>query len=188
VQNYYPSIFSIPLFCENFSLDNDSIESFCLSERKSNSGRNISNVGGWQSNDFSLNKPPTELRELMKCIFDFSSKICEFMDIQPTLSGNGWMNINEYGHFNWSHTHPESALSGVYYVKTPDNGGNIEFENPSMSMMTSMRVRNYNPFNSSSLQVPSEKGMMYIFPSWLPHKVHPNLSNEKRISISFNLK
>ncbi len=188
MQNHYPSIFSIPLFRETFSLDNEIIESFCLSKRKTDKGRNISNVGGWQSNDFNLNNPPKELKDLTKSIFDFSSKICDFLNIERTLSGNGWMNINEYGHFNWSHTHPESALSGVYYVKTPDGCGNIEFENPSMSMMTSIKVKGYNPFNSSSINIPSEKGTMYIFPGWLPHKVHPNLSKEERISISFNLK
>jgi uncharacterized protein (TIGR02466 family) len=186
--NIYPTIFSIPLFCQKFSLNDDNLKSFCLFRKGSDSGRIISNVGGWQSNNFNLNKPPKELKEVVKCIFDFSLEICNFLNIEPVSSGQGWMNVNEYGHFNWCHTHPESALSGVYYVKTPNNCGNIEFQNPSMDLMTSMKVKKYNAFNSSSIVVPSEEGTMYIFPSWLPHKVHPNLSNEERISISFNLK
>jgi hypothetical protein len=186
--NPYPTIFSIPLFRQKFSLDNESIKSFSLFRKQTDSGRVISNVGGWQSNEFNLKKPPKELKEVSKCIFDFSLEICKFMGIEPVSGGTAWININENGHFNWSHTHPQSTLSGVYYVKTPNDCGNIEFENPSMSLMTNMKVKSYNVFNSSSLMVPSEEGTLYIFPSWLPHKVHPNLSNEERISISFNLK
>ena len=186
--NPYPTIFSIPLFCQKFSVDNDNIKSFSLSKKQSDNGRIISNVGGWQSNDFNLKKPPKELKEISKYIFDFCLEICNFMDIKLVSGGTGWININEHGHFNWCHTHPESALSGVYYVKTPLDCGDIEFENPSMDLMTNMEVRNYNIFNSSALKVPSKEGTMYVFPSWLPHKVRPNLSKEERISISFNLK
>jgi len=186
--NPYPTIFSTPLFCQKFSLNNENIKEFCLSRKNSDSGRVISNVGGWQSNNFNMSKPPKELKDLVKCIFNFSLEICDFLDIESTSSGHGWINVNQYGNFNWSHTHPGSALSGVYYVKTSTDCGNIEFENPSMNLMTNMKVKKYNVFNSSSLMVPSEEGTLYIFPSWLPHKVHPNLSNEERISISFNLK
>lgn len=186
--NPYPTIFSLPLFRKELALNHDDVQSFCFSRKKSDSGRKITNVGGWQSNDFNLKKPPKELKEISRCIFDFSLEVCRFMDIEPVSAGNGWININEYGHFNWCHTHPESVLSGVYYVKTPPGCGNIEFQNPCTDLMTSMRVKNYNVFNSSSFEVPSEEGTLYIFPSWFPHKVYPNLSKEERISISFNLK
>jgi uncharacterized protein (TIGR02466 family) len=186
--DFNPTIFSIPLFTEKFTLDNEVIRTFCISRRNSDLGRCISNVGGWQSNDFNLNKPPKELEELVKCIFEFSHDICNFLEIERVASGHAWMNINDYGNFNWLHTHPGSALSGVYYVKTPNNCGNIQFQNPSMDMMIELNVRNYNVFNGSQVEIMSQEGMMCIFPSWLPHKVHPNLSNEERISISFNLK
>jgi len=186
--NPYPTIFSIPLFRQEFTIDNDHIASFSLIRKQIDSGRVVSNVGGWQSNEFNLKKPPKELKEVSRCILDFSLDICKFMSIEPVSGGTGWINVNENGHFNWRHTHPQSALSGVYYVKTSSNSGNIEFENPSMDLMTNIKVKSYNIFNCASFQVPSETGVMYIFPSWLPHKVHPNLSDEERISISFNLK
>jgi uncharacterized protein (TIGR02466 family) len=186
--NSYPIIFATPLFCQKFSLSDKDIESFCFSRKKIDGGKVISNVGGWQSNDFNLNKPPKELKQLSKCIFDFSLEICDFLNIKPVSTGQAWLNINEHGNFNWRHTHPNSVLSGVYYVKTPTDCGNIEFENPSMDMMVNMKVNEHNLFTSSCIKVPSERGTMYIFPSWLPHKVHPNLSKEERISISFNLK
>jgi len=186
--NPYPTIFSIPLFSQKFSINNDNIASFSLARREIDTGRVVSNVGGWQSNEFNLKKSPKELNEISKCILDFALDICKFMSIEPVSGGTGWINVNEKGDFNWSHTHPQAALSGVYYVKTSKNSGDIEFENPSMSLMTNIKVKSYNIFNCASFQVPSEAGTMYIFPSWLPHKVHPNLSDSERISISFNLK
>ena len=36
--------------------------------------------------------------------------------------------------------------------------------------------------------IPPNKQELLIFPSWLKHSVMPNLSDEERITISFNLK
>ena len=35
--------------------------------------------------------------------------------------------------------------------------------------------------------MPAQAGILYIFPSWLDHYVSPNMSKQKRISISFNI-
>ena len=51
-----------------------------------------------------------------------------------------------------------------------------------------MTPSDYNNYNSGTWWLPSEENNLYLFPSWLKHRVEPNLNkNENRISISFNL-
>ena len=46
----------------------------------------------------------------------------------------------------------------------------------------------HNQYNSELWWwLPSEEGRLYIFPSWIKHLVEPNMSDEERISISFNI-
>ena len=85
--------------------------------------------------------------------------------------------------------HPESIISGVFYVKAPDKSSMLRFFHPSADFM----VRDWNVdlkcnmYTSSIWEILPEEGKLLLFPSWLEHEVDQNLSQEKRISISFNL-
>lgn len=181
-------IFRIPIFFQKLNLDNERIKNFCLKQKNTNSGTSKSNFGGWQSEGFTeINE---EFKELFFYIQDFSLIICEELKIDSIKEFNAWININEYMHFNWEHIHPKSTLSGVYYVKTPNDCGDISFIHPASDLISYSweNISEYNNYNSQKWDLPSEEGNLYIFPSWLLHKVYPNLNKtEERISISFNL-
>ncbi len=49
---------------------------------------------------------------------------------------NAWININQKNNSNQVHTHPACILSGVYYIKTPKECGNIQFMHPAQDMIT----------------------------------------------------
>jgi len=51
------------------------------------------------------------------------------LDSEPVL-GNMWANINPPGGMNRAHQHPNSLWSGVYYVKAPQNSGQLKIEDP----------------------------------------------------------
>jgi uncharacterized protein (TIGR02466 family) len=180
-------IFITPIFKTKLLLDNEKILSYCHSLRKKDSGRSVSNMGGWQSSD--VLGSPSELKNLYNSIAKFAGEIADVLEIDSVKVHNLWININGYKDFNWPHTHDDAILSGVYYVKTPENCGNIQFDNPSSRVtLGHMRIKNFNKFNSPSWWMPSSEGLLYIFPAWLPHGVKPNFNeNEERVSISFNL-
>tara|TARA_A100001234_G_scaffold68921_1_gene60693 strand:+ start:8828 stop:9367 length:540 start_codon:yes stop_codon:yes gene_type:complete len=163
-------LFTIPLFSADLSLDNETILDYCTNLWDRDLGRDVSNSGGWQSNDIPV--LPEELERLFVDIHTFAEECCEELEISPVKVYNMWVNINQYKDFNWPHDHSDSALAGVYYVKTPNNCGDIAFEHPVEDKMTIM---------------PSVEGRLYIFPAWLRHRVNPNMSREERVSISFNL-
>jgi len=169
--------------------DLKNIFKFCNKIMVKQKGRNISNSGGFQSND--LNKEELVLNSLIKDI-ELNSDIIkkDVLGINSNLSlTNIWTNINGFKDFNIMHKHPFSKLSGVFYVNVPKNSGDLTFVNDTEIelFIKNNDIIEFNNYNSSTFSVKPEENMLYFFPSWLNHFVKPNLSKEKRISISFNL-
>ena len=118
------------------------------------------------------------------------------LDYAIDWSLHGWANINRLGDYHDLHNHPHSYLSGTYYVAIPESGpeagtrndlspGAISFYDPRpQANMTAIRG---DAQISPQYTLRPRPGMMLMWPSFLHHLVHPNLSSEKRISISFNL-
>ena len=87
------------------------------------------------------------------------------------------------------HCHPNSFLSGVYYVNTNDDSGDIFFQDPRhVASMWSCPVTEHTPWTIRQVTYHPVSGGMLIFPSWLYHGVEPNLSDAPRISMSFNFR
>ncbi len=108
-----------------------------------------------------------------------------------------WMNVNIKGNFNPPHIHPNHHYSGCYYVKFPDNSGNVHFLDPRPQHRICApdigdEYGHQNPYlldskyDSSLFTYPVREGKVIIFPSWLMHYVDPNPKEELRVSIAFN--
>ena len=148
-----------------------------------------SNVGGWQSRTFHLNDGNDKLHSLlMDCITSLPS-----LKKDINLYVKAWVNINSPDSFNVQHSHPGCDLSGVLWIKCPDKCGNILFYSPSC-FETFQEIESYTEdFKNNNnyyhaYWFPPIEGRMLIFPSHLQHEVRKNLSNEDRISASFNIK
>ena len=147
------------------------------------------NMNGWHSTDNMHTLPQfREITELLfKAQFDIYKQEC--LDSEPFL-GNMWANINPPGGYNRPHMHPNSLWSGVYYVKTPENCGHLKVEDPkSVALMSMPRRKEGSELPSYLWREVHYKpiaGRLIMFPSWLNHCVDPNMSNDIRISISFN--
>ncbi|OED37716.1 hypothetical protein AB833_22505 [Chromatiales bacterium (ex Bugula neritina AB1)] len=108
----------------------------------------------------------------------------------------GWANINRFGDYHDLHNHPHSYLSGTYYISIPQSTedlpgrndrrpGAISFYDPRpQANMTAIRD---DPQIEAEHTVQPTPGMLLLWPSFLHHFVHPNLSREARISLSFNV-
>jgi len=110
--------------------------------------------------------------------------------------GTMWAIINPPGAFNRAHIHPDCLWSGVYYVQAPEQCGQIEFIDPRTEHL--MRATAFEPGAKrpkrcwTKVNVRPVAGKLLIFPAWLYHAVHPNLSTDPtpssdRVIISFNL-
>jgi len=178
------------LAVESLRLDNDRIEKFCLERKKKSVGRVISNGGGWQSDN--LDPAPPELAELFAEIqkrLDDVHRAFEFSPSTREVITEAWININQKGHFNYSHDHPGSLFSGVYYVKGGADKGELELKTPIAAHTYTISgdiVGSFNAFTGHAMVIPPVTGDLLIFPSWLLHRVKMSQSEEERISIAFN--
>ena len=152
-----------------------------------------SNKGGFQS-DF-LDQSQEVIHPLINHIKEETAKFSKAafnIDKQYSI-GSMWLNINRSKDYNLVHTHPHCDFSGVYYISTPKDCGMLSFENPYKDGMEShwlnveRPVEEYNLINSHTIKVIPTRYRCYIFPSYFKHSVEPNMSEEDRISISFNL-
>ena len=182
-------IFKVPVYSTQLDLDIKKIQLLCNEHHQNNQGNFVSNVGGYQS--YNLMYYPTDLRPLVDEIESHSNKFSEeFLSTKQVLS-NIWININRYKDSNKSHFHAGADISGVYYVKTPDDCGKIAFEHPAIDVLdyyySPEPSKEFNEYNSQIWWKPAVENRLYLFPSWLKHHVEPNLNKtEERVSISFN--
>jgi uncharacterized protein (TIGR02466 family) len=147
-----------------------------------------SNVGGFHSDNLDINSN-SFLYLLVKNItknVNIFSKECLNFNKELSIT-NIWLNINNYKDHNSLHSHPFSKISGVFYLKAPKDCGDIVFINSSeIENFFDTPFDKYNFYNSMHASFLAEPNVLYLFPSWVKHYVKPNLSNEKRISFSFN--
>ena len=183
------NIFEIPIYSAKLLLDNSAIRSHCLSLTKTDKGRVLTNSGGWQSNNLPGNEKV--LIPFYRAITISANEFLKSLDFNGVYELlNVWVNINGYKDYNIAHKHNGAHISGVYYVRTPKNCGNIIFNRPGIDEFTydwNENHRAFNLYNSGTRWQRAEESMLYLFPGWLNHFVEPNLNRkEKRISISFN--
>ncbi len=96
-----------------------------------------------------------------------------------------WLNKARKGESHHEHVHPNSMVSGVWYPQIHEKLPPIQFRS-SRQRDVSLQSEKYNTFNSSTFMLPMKRGELIIFPSNLSHSVPSNLSDEERISLSFN--
>ena len=110
------------------------------------------------------------------------------MEKQTIRISNMWAIINKGGASNSRHHHGNSALSAAYYVRAPENCGDIVFYDPRPApVYTYPKAVNPNLLNAQVNGISPKEGALVLFPSYLDHSVNENLSNEERIVISFNI-
>ena len=88
-------------------------------------GNKISNVGGWQSKGFNVRNEDVLQNFLGRSITQIQNIRCGV-----EINIYAWVNINQTTNYNMKHNHPWSDLSGVLWIKTPDNCGKLNFESP----------------------------------------------------------
>ena len=99
-----------------------------------------------------------------------------------------WIIILPMGGVHTSHIHPNSIISGTTYVSMPTGVSSIKFEDPRLPMMMAAPKRKPKIRNElrNFIYISPEVGDVLLWESWLRHEVPMNMSEDERISISFN--
>ena len=183
-EGFFPTI----LYAKDFQLDLNQMTQNIIKWSKEDKGITKTNVDGWHSETNMHTK--LEYKPLVDELFKMVSEVFneEWLDGRARL-GNMWANINPPGGYNKPHVPPNSLFSGVYYVKTPINSGQLVCSDPRPGIQTCMpnRKKGEPPKHLwRDLHLQPKENRAIVFPAWLWHSVQPNKSNENRISVSFN--
>jgi uncharacterized protein (TIGR02466 family) len=116
------------------------------------------------------------------CQLDLGDKQLQLEDL--------WINILPEGGSHSSHIHPHSVISGTTYVAMPDGASALKLEDPRLPMMMAAptRVKNAREELKPFVYIAPAPGDVLLWESWLRHEVPMSMSEEDRISVSFNYK
>ena len=177
---------------ENYKEINEEMHDYIKKlQNENNIGIERSNVKGWHSNDFDLtDKQP---QNFIKFIFPAIEQVMNDMNWEKQKQiakiNNMWAIINIGGSANLRHQHGNSTISGAYYVRAPNNAGDIVFYDPRPAPVYSHpNVKKPNILNAQVNGISPKEGALVLFPSYLDHSVNENLSKDERIVISFNIR
>ena len=184
------SLFSIPVLQTEITLTKKLNDSVDKQERKLiEPARN----GLMSTDNYVLDKKnfyETKQQILKEIEYYKNNILCVKKDIDLYIQ-NSWIMFHEANHFSHSHYHLNSFLSGILYIKTPPNSGDIVFHSPSMNSsllpLINVPFEKYNEHNSSTWTISLKEGQLLLFPSSLLHSVTSNLSFDIRISLAFNV-
>ena len=143
---------------------------------------------GWQSEQTLHERE--ELRDLVACVNRAAKGILHFLRIGcDAFEITGcWANVLAKGAAHKAHSHPNNFLSGVYYVRTHPGTDTLNFHDPrNQAGVIRPPVVELTAENTDQVVVRVKNGTLLVFPSYLQHSVDANMSEEERISISFNI-
>lgn len=132
----------------------------------------------------------SEFGDLVCCLNDSIVGVLEFLKVgQKDVEITGvWANMSPPNAAHRRHSHPNNFLSGVYFVRVHEGADIINFHDPrAQTDIIRPPVTELTAENTDQVVVKVKNGTILIFPSWLAHSVDVNISNETRISISFNV-
>lgn len=152
---------------------------------------------GHQTSNLSKDEDPGPVGQLLELI---GGAVCDYQRARPTTATHPFLaNPPERWNYDiWAtilgsqghqapHIHRSGWLSGCYYAKIPDvvtadakdQAGWIEFGRPQQypHAKATPKIRSFQP----------REGMLVLFPSYFYHRTIPFDSQEKRISIAFDI-
>ena len=161
----FHGLFATPVgFGENYELTEDELAFITEQETRSNMGKLCDHI-------------QTQIDAYFAATFNPKYKV----KLKITQS---WANYTKENQWHHKHAHPNSLISGVFYVKADKEKDKIFFYRDGYQQIK-MPPKEWNAWNSESWWFSVGTGEIILFPSGLTHMVE-TVKGEDRISISFN--
>lgn len=137
-----------------------------------------------------MQKTSPTFTELEECLTPHVKKYLNKLHFQSSWKNlkmtTCWVNIMNPGCAHSLHIHPQSVISGTYYVSLPKGASTLRFEDPRYAhFMNRPPVTPQSPYQTHICMQAKSRDFI-LFESWLRHDVPVNTQKAPRISISFN--
>tara|TARA_R100001463_G_scaffold17250_2_gene44276 strand:- start:429 stop:1061 length:633 start_codon:yes stop_codon:yes gene_type:complete len=148
--------------------------------------------GSVSSNTQLLNSPEcSELSNyILSLAFQFADEVLS-LDHPSYKFSTSWISIKTSNDSHFPHIHSNSIISGVFYYGHYGNdtpGINfIHPPQPTGNFELAPRFKNNKNPRYQPYTFPAYPGVLYMFPSYIPHSVSKNETSSPRKSVSFNI-
>lgn len=105
-------------------------------------------------------------------------------EVVPKIT-QSWINYTKPGEYHHKHAHPNSFISGVFYIETDALKDRIYFYKDKYEQIK-VPTENWNEWNSESWWYEATPKKLILFPSSLTHMVEQVQAEQTRVSLSFN--
>ena len=180
------SIFSTPIYISKLNRELTKKELSLIDKIKLDV---FKNEGNTTSNDNYIlnNKTFKDLKtDLDLRVQDYFNKVISpANNITPYIT-QSWLNYTKTNQYHHKHAHPNSLVSGVFYINCDDKFDKIKFFND-LYKTIKLEVKDWNVWNSESWWFSVKTGDIILFPSSLTHMVETKEGDNTRISLAFNV-
>ena len=180
------AIFPTPIYISKIDRQLTPLELKFVDKNKKDFYKNDGNITS--NNNYILNeKPFTNIKkELNLKVQDYFDKIiCPANNIIPYIT-QSWLNYTEKNQYHHKHSHPNSLVSGVFYINCDEKFDKIKFFNNKYQTIKP-EVKDWNIWNSETWWFSVKTGDLILFPSSLTHMVETKEGDNTRISLAFNV-
>jgi uncharacterized protein (TIGR02466 family) len=179
-------IFPTPVYISKIDRELTKKELLFINKTKSNCIKNDGNITS-EDNYILNHKSFKDLKnELDLKVRDYFDKvILSANNITPYIT-QSWLNYTETNQYHHKHAHPNSLVSGVFYINCHEEQDKIKFFNDNYKTIKP-EVKDWNIWNSETWWFPVKTGDVILFPSSLTHMVETKQGDNTRISLAFNI-
>lgn len=180
-------LFGIPIYATKLNREFTSEEMEEVMKYQNKSVKNVSNYSS--TNNYILNEKifinlKNDLDIIIKDYFDKIIKPQE-ETITPYIT-QSWLNYTREKEFHHTHSHPNSIVSGVLYIKCDAQNDMIEFYD-TIPNQFQIPPKEFTQYNSKTWWFNVDEKDLLLFPSSTTHSVKIKKENNLRISLAFNV-
>ena len=185
IESNINGIFPTPIYISKLNRELTNKELLFIDKTKLDCDKNEGNI---TSNDNYIlnNKAFKNLKEDLDLrVKDYFDKVISPTDAITPYITQSWLNYTETNQYHHKHSHPNSLVSGVFYINCDEKFDKIKFFNENYKTIKT-EVKEWNLWNSLSWWFPVKTGDIILFPSSLTHMVETKEGTNTRISLAFN--
>ena len=179
-------IFPTPIYISKLDRKLTPLELKFVDKNKKDFYKNEGNITS--NNTYILNEKPflNLKKELDLRVKDYFKKVISSTDAVTPYITQSWLNYTETNQFHHKHEHPNSLVSGVFYINCHKELDKIKFFKKDIYQTIKPDIKDWNLWNSESWWFTVKTGDLVMFPSSLTHMVENKEGTNTRISLAFN--
>jgi uncharacterized protein (TIGR02466 family) len=187
IESTINSIFPTPIYMSKLNRKLTPLELKFVDKNKKDIYKNDGNVTS--NNNYILNEKPflNIKKELDLIVKDYFEKVISPTDSTTPYITQSWLNYTETNQYHHKHKHPNSLVSGVFYINCHEELDKIKFFRDDDYKMIKPETKDWNLWNSETWWFTVKTGDIIMFPSSLTHMVETKEGNNTRISLAFNV-